>query len=846
MRDSSSTEQPDWLQRLAGNSAVADQTAKQDQADEEQVSPAVSSTSAGMLDRLKNFASTPSAEPPARSIEPPAASQSAAESDWLSNLRAATPVDSSIEEPIESDEMPAWANDLSASAPMSSEPAASDTPDWLNNLRAAPVEPETLPSEEPPAELGSSSAEMPEWLSQLATSSAETSTGTSPSEETNTSETPDWLRDLSGAPASSPEPSTTPPAESEMPDWLRDLSGAPSPSPAPVDEPPAPTEMPDWLRDLSGTPATSQPPADTQPVAESDVPDWLSNLSGAASGAESLAAPEPANDVPDWLRGDRSTQSMPPAAPTSASIEEPATVLPPAEPASEIPDWLASLQTTAPAPIEPPAKPSRKLNEPARSAPIEPLTKPSSKIDQSAKKIEPLAKPIEPPAKPSRKIEPAAPAVKPASGLQATPSNELPTWLQGLNQPAADTRPRGPSAPIPPELPPELRAEPADADALPDWLQSLRKDSPNAAAAGSGLAQGEIPDWLQALKPSEDTSDFAGEIPETEGEGVLAGIANALPSISIISEVQGLPAKLKVETSAQDLARAGMLQELLARGAAAPKPVMVVPGAGARMRRRVGQLLMALIILLAIGLPAWIDLNKTLGFNLLPRIDKLSSNAISPAFNTIDQLPDGSSALVIFDYDPTQAGEMNPIADVLLRHLIARGVDVNVASLNPLGSSLAQAMWLKASGQISDSVQFKNLGYVAGQSIGVQQLLASNSTVNVVIDLAASSDSLRWWVEQIAATGSSVPLVAGLSAGAEPLVLPYVRSGQVKGMVAGVVDALIYEQHAGLSPLSTSEQATENQIHLEAQTLAQWVMVLIILIGLLSALFSRGGRRSTV
>jgi len=280
-----------------------------------------------------------------------------------------------------------------------------------------------------------------------------------------------------------------------------------------------------------------------------------------------------------------------------------------------------------------------------------------------------------------------------------------------------------------------------------------------------------------------------------------------------------------------------------------PKPVMVVLARGAKMRRRFVQWIIAVVVFLAVGFPMMLkDPQQTFPgyFNILPKLDALPSTSIRSAFNEIDQLPEGSSALVIFDYDPTQAGEMNPIASVLLRHLIARGVDIKTASLNPLGSSLAQAMWLKASGQLSDSVKFENLGYVAGQSIGVQQLLASNSTVNVVVDLAASSDSLRWWVEQIAATSSPVTLVAGLSASAEPLVLPYVRSGQVKGLVAGLVDALVYEQHAGLSPLATSVQATENQIRLEAQTLAQWVMVVIILIGLISALFSRGGRRSAV
>ncbi|HET7375069.1 MAG TPA: hypothetical protein VFK30_00085, partial [Anaerolineae bacterium] len=542
--------------------------------------------------------------------------------------------------------------------------------------------------------------------------------------------------------------------------------------------------------------AAVEPEQAAAAAAETEMPDWLRDLRGSAASQEPVSEPPAAasaeTEVPDWLRdvdsspADSTATPAPAAAPWSmpsvVPVEEPAEALPPAEPATELPDWLSTLQPAA--------------------------------------KIEPAITPIEP-AKPAGEFEPAMRAAKPGSRAQIKPAIELPA---------------------------ESREEPEAAADMPDWLQALRNEAP--AAAVSNLAQGDIPDWLQALRPADEgLSEFEEESHEAEPEGVLAGIAHTLPAVPLISEVHGLPTNLKVETSAQDLAHASMLQELLAGGAAAPKPAMIVPGAnaGARLRRRVGQVVVAAVILLAVSVPAWVNLNQALGINLLPRVETLPSDSLlRSASNTIDQLPEGASALVIFDYDPTQAGEMNPIADVMVRHLIRQGVNIKTASLNPLGSSLARGVWLRAGGLITDSASFKDLGYVAGQSIGVQQLLANNSSSKVVIDLAASSDSVRWWVEQITTLNSPAPLVVGLSASAAPLVLPYIRSGQVKGMVTGMVGALIYAQHAGLAPLSNTDQLTEQQIHLEAQTLAQWVMALIILIGMLSALFSRGGRRSTV
>ncbi|HZY45017.1 MAG TPA: hypothetical protein VFF70_09740, partial [Anaerolineae bacterium] len=62
--------------------------------------------------------------------------------------------------------------------------------------------------------------------------------------------------------------------------------------------------------------------------------------------------------------------------------------------------------------------------------------------------------------------------------------------------------------------------------------------------------------------------------------------------------------------------------------------------------------------------------------------------------------------------------------------------------------------------------------------------------------------------------------------------------------VVGMGGAFVYGQYSGLSPLAIDVKATELQIRLESQTLAHWIMIAIILLGMLSALFSRDGRRS--
>jgi hypothetical protein len=94
-------------------------------------------------------------------------------------------------------------------------------------------------------------------------------------------------------------------------------------------------------------------------------------------------------------------------------------------------------------------------------------------------------------------------------------------------------------------------------------------------------------------------------------------------------------------------------------------------------------------------------------------------------------------------------------------------------------------------------LRYTDLGFVPGQVNGVQSLLAEAGDVQLIIEVAASPETARWWAEQLQANRSEIPLVVGVSAGAEPLAMPYVQSGQIKGLVSGFPGAVAYLNATG-------------------------------------------------
>ena len=157
---------------------------------------------------------------------------------------------------------------------------------------------------------------------------------------------------------------------------------------------------------------------------------------------------------------------------------------------------------------------------------------------------------------------------------------------------------------------------------MPAWLKELRQEQEAAQstiqvppAEAAGLTQAEIPAWLEALRPQGQPLTPLGAETPSEAEGPLAGIANALPPAPLMGQVQGAPMKLQFETSAEDLARAGVLKELLGQPTAAPASLEQFVVKSSAIRRRSLRWVMAALIIFALIIPAarWVDFNALTG-----------------------------------------------------------------------------------------------------------------------------------------------------------------------------------------------------------------------------------------
>jgi len=175
----------------------------------------------------------------------------------------------------------------------------------------------------------------------------------------------------------------------------------------------------------------------------------------------------------------------------------------------------------------------------------------------------------------------------------------------------------------------------------------------------------------------------------------------------------------------------------------------------------------------------------------------VSAPPLDPAnqemFNNIQALPAGAAVLVAFDYDATQSPEMDAQARVLLRHLAARKANIKVASLYQAGPAAAQAVINEINSTLTGTLPIKveQRGYLPGQDTAVAYFIQS-TPISMVVELAATPDTVRWRVEQLAARSDAPTFLVGVSAAAEPMSRPYVASHQVSGMLVGVPGATAY------------------------------------------------------
>ena len=362
---------------------------------------------------------------------------------------------------------------------------------------------------------------------------------------------------------------------------------------------------------------------------------------------------------------------------------------------------------------------------------------------------------------------------------------------------------------------------------IPEWLRGIDVGDDETSAAAIIRQQEDKPledldDRLQALRERGISAGAREETSTSPAPEVLAEVDNALIAPTIAHETEGIVSDITLTASQQK--QAELLQKIV--GVTITPTVETdesgVPMVESSRRRRslpkigLGRLAVALIILLVLILP--FIANFSIGS--LPPLafgrDNPNANAV---FAQIENLNSGDYVLVGFEYGPTAAGELDSVADILLRHIFSQGAVPIIVSSNPVGVVHAQNILRdieQSVGQhglvMTANQDYYVARYLTGGTLGLRDLSQNfESTVNINVKgeptnlnltslndmalmllIAERADDIRNWSEQVAPS-TSTNFVAATGYSAQPMAEPYVSQTEgILGLVIGYRDAYTY------------------------------------------------------
>ena len=285
------------------------------------------------------------------------------------------------------------------------------------------------------------------------------------------------------------------------------------------------------------------------------------------------------------------------------------------------------------------------------------------------------------------------------------------------------------------------------------------------------------------------------------------------------------------------------------------------------------------IIFVIIGIVVLVPLLKPEWLNIPIKTSPDSQKV----FDELSNLDSNSKVLLSFDYGPSTKPEIHPMSVALLNHLFSQEVKVYIMALWPDGVFMANDALEQVLStnlfKIDEYTDYVNLGFKQGQEAvirgvasDIRQLYTydykqvpineipmmkgvnSVSDFDYVIDLSAGNPGTTEWV-QYACDPKQVPFTSGCTSIQVTDVMPYVKSGQVRGILAGMPGAAEYEQlvknelialqASGSDKISNNGNILTGKAtgRMSAQSIAHLMMVLFIIFGNISYFLDRRVRK---
>ncbi|MFO7676111.1 MAG: hypothetical protein R6X12_07350 [bacterium] len=260
-----------------------------------------------------------------------------------------------------------------------------------------------------------------------------------------------------------------------------------------------------------------------------------------------------------------------------------------------------------------------------------------------------------------------------------------------------------------------------------------------------------------------------------------------------------------------------------------------------RIDRRVIFLVMAALVTFPLVVPLG------LGVSSGPRAQAL--------FEAVDAIPAGQTLLISVDFDPSSMPELYPMLVGLMRHAFARDVRVVLCGLWVTGAGLADQAVQEVAPEYGkvygEDVVY--LGWKAGvdavilgmgesirnvfaldyyghplESLAMMREVTKLRDIAMAVAISAGDPGYRDWL-LYAQSRYGMKVGAGVTAVSAADVYPYLQSGQLTGMLAGMKGGAEYEvmiQKAGYSRGYMPAVAA-----MDSQSLAHVVIMLLVVIG---------------
>lgn len=251
-----------------------------------------------------------------------------------------------------------------------------------------------------------------------------------------------------------------------------------------------------------------------------------------------------------------------------------------------------------------------------------------------------------------------------------------------------------------------------------------------------------------------------------------------------------------------------------------------------------------LFIGLAVSLPLFMSLKQEI---------KISPEAVA-LYKGLEDLPTGSTVLASFDYDPPSAPELQPMAESFFRYAFRKGLKVVIMGLWPQGPQQANLALTKIlaeedikARQLVYGVDYVNLGFQSGNEFVIQRMgsdfrsmfptdmngtpydslpLVRNvknfDNIDYSFNLSAGYPGTKEWV-LVAVDRYGLKIGAGNTAVQVTEMYPYVRTGQLIGILGGMNGAAEFEK--------VTNQLGKGTRFMLSQSFAHMVVIAFIIIG---------------